>query len=238
MILETSAARKRSHRSRRNKAAGWGQTATAALLVTLIMGASGSSAATHHRPEPLPTDTPGFLQPAQAQQQPKNQSKPKPAQPAPTPPAADKTPKLVGTYERWRVYTYREGNGSVCFMISEPTQSRPNTNGRGNVFFTITHRPAEKLLNEVSFSSGLALRPGSEVQVEVSGQKFAMFTENQTAWVRDEATDKRLADAVREGSTMTLRLTPAKNPAITDSFSLAGSGKAYQEMGRACNLRP
>lgn len=156
---------------------------------------------------------------------------------APAAVSAQGAPAQVGVYRDWAVFTVTENGQRVCFMASQPQRSQPNNLRRGDIYVTVTHRPADRILDEVSFVAGYPFRPGSEVQVQIGNDRFVLFTEGEAAWARDAETDRRLSEAIRRGSSMVVRGTSARNNTTTDTFSLSGTGQAYQEMNRACNVR-
>jgi invasion protein IalB len=151
-------------------------------------------------------------------------------------PADAQTPTEVGVFRDWAVFRHEAGGQRVCFMVSRPTRSQPENVRRGDIYITITNRPGDRIQDEVSFVSGYPFREGSEVSVEIGNDRFAMFTEGDTAWARDAETDRRLTDAIRRGSSMVVRGTSSRGTNTTDTFSLAGTGDAHRAAARACGL--
>ncbi|MCE2493051.1 MAG: hypothetical protein J4F40_10665 [Alphaproteobacteria bacterium] len=65
------------------------------------------------------------------------------------------TPREIGTYRAWRAYVYDEAKGSkVCFMDSEPVDTEPKNVRRGQIYTLVTHRPGDKVRDEVSIFVG------------------------------------------------------------------------------------
>jgi len=151
-------------------------------------------------------------------------------------PAGAQTPTEVGVFRDWAVFSYEAGGQRVCFMASRPTRSLPANVRRGDIYVTVTNRPGDGIQDEVSFVSGYPFRQGSEVTVEIGGETFAMFTEGDTAWARDAESDRRLTNAIRRGSAMTVRGTSSRGTNTTDTFSLSGSADAHRAAARACGL--
>ena len=46
-----------------------------------------------------------------------------------------------------------------------------------------------------------------------------------------------MIDAMRKGSSLTVRGTSARGTEITDTYSLLGFSKAYQAIGAACKVQ-
>jgi invasion protein IalB len=152
-------------------------------------------------------------------------------------PAYAEDAKLISTHKDWSAYTVSEGSATVCYMASKPIASEPKGAKRGDVYAMITHRPSEKSFSVVSFVGGYAYKPGSEATVTVGNQRFSLFTDGDTAWAYDDATDKALALAVRSGDKMILVGTSARGTQTTDTFSLSGTGAAYKAIGAACGVK-
>lgn len=151
--------------------------------------------------------------------------------------AAPPEPKLIGIFRDWNAFMLDEASGPVCWMVSRPKKQEGDFTKRGDVFLLITHRPAERSFDVVNFIAGYPFAERSEVQVQIGKQSFKLFSEGEQAWARDDATDKAIAQSLRQGSTLVIRGTSLRGSRTTDTFSLAGSGGAYQAIGSACEER-
>jgi invasion protein IalB len=157
------------------------------------------------------------------------------------PALAQTAPKSLGTFDSWIAIELPEKSSKVCYMVARPSKSQPDGAKRGDILLTITHRPAAKQRDEVSFQSGYPYKPGAPVTVEVEKKKFEMFTRPETdpegAWSRDTAMDKALVEAMRGGNTAVVKGFSSRGTETADSFSLAGFSKAYAEIGKACGVK-
>lgn len=157
----------------------------------------------------------------------------------------------LGTFGDWEAYTFSEKAGKVCYATSLPKKTQGAPKGRSTTFVSVTHRPGEKAVNEVSVSAGFAYKTDSDVEVEIGGAKIKLFTSNAAAWARDPATDKALVEAMKKGAAADKALaeakktprgftvvgTPAKGGAVTDSYSLNGFAAAYAKIGEVCGVK-
>lgn len=146
-------------------------------------------------------------------------------------------PKNIGEFGDWTAYLYMEDNNKVCYMVSKPSKQEGNYTKRGDVFALVTHRPAEKCYNVFSFTAGYPYKVDSEVSVSIGQQNFKLFTQNETAWAADAATDNRLAAAIRSGNSMVVKGTSAKGTQTTDTFGLKGSSAAYAAISKECGVK-
>lgn len=149
--------------------------------------------------------------------------------------AAD--PELVGTHRDWNVFSYQENGNKVCYMASRPKKDEGNYTRRGDIYVLVTQRPAEKSFDVVSVITGYTYQQSSDVTVQIGNQTFRLFTDGDTAWARDEATDKQIVGAIRAGATMVIRGTSSRGTATTDTYSLSGSSAAYNAMNAACDVK-
>ena len=75
------------------------------------------------------------------------------------------------------------------------------------------------------------LQPDSKATVDVSGQIFNLFTQNDAAWLDDAGQSSALASAIRAGSSMTVEGTTAAGIKVTQNYSLSGATAAQQSIG-------
>lgn len=164
-----------------------------------------------------------------------------PTKPAAAPakkPAQEKPQvKHEGRFGEWDVATTAEGKAKVCYMLSRPKKSDGDVSKRQKPYVLVEHRPLANSTGVVSINGGFTYKEGSEAQVEVGGEKFQFYTSPKTpdtAWALD---DGKVLQAMLKAKSMAVRSTPAKGSAVTDTYSLDGAQKAYQEMSKACGVK-
>lgn len=145
-------------------------------------------------------------------------------------------PSLIGTYSDWMAYSFKEDGNKVCYMASTPKQAEGNYTRRGEVYALITHRPAEGSKNVFSYMTGYPYKANSDATVMIDSRRFTLFTQDETAWAPDADSDKKLVDAIRSGSNMTVKGTSSRGTLTTDTFSLKGSAAAYKAISRECAI--
>ncbi len=143
-------------------------------------------------------------------------------------------PRLMASYGDWEVYMFYEDNNKVCYIASQPKADEGNYKRRGEIFALITSRPADNTRDVFSYITGYTYKAGSEATVKIDGQEFTLFTQDETAWAPDSDTDARIARAIRDGSKMVVQGTSSRGTLTTDTFSLSGSSKAYEQMTKEC----
>ncbi|MCB9990392.1 MAG: hypothetical protein H6867_03300 [Rhodospirillales bacterium] len=151
--------------------------------------------------------------------------------------AAAQEPRLLGTYGKWSAYTFMEAGNKVCYMASQPDKAEGNYTRRGEPFALITHRPAEGSKNVFSYITGYSYKSGSDATVKIDGTTFTLFTQDETAWAPDAASDSRMADAIRKGSKMVVKGTSGRGTLTTDTFSLTGSAAAHDAISKECGVK-
>jgi invasion protein IalB len=160
------------------------------------------------------------------------------AQPKPAGPVAQAT--LLGQFGDWSAYTASPGGQKVCFALSKPTASSdipPNRRNAANVVYLfISTRPAEKISNEISvLVAGYAFKPNSEASVAVGGANFAMYTQNDGAWIKNAADEAKMLDTMRKGSDVVIKATTSRGTQTTDTFSLKGLPQAIDRASQECS---
>jgi hypothetical protein len=183
------------------------------------------------------SDAPGAAAPAK-------KSKHKPAAAVAAAPAAAAAaaasggakPTLLGQYGDWGAYTASPGGKKVCFTIAKPASSETSPPGksRNPPYMFISSRPAEKVSNEVSIIIGYPFKPNSEATVAVGSTSFALYTQQDGAWIKNAAEEGNLIAAMRAGQNAVLKGTSARGTQSTDVFSLKGLAQALDRSDQDC----
>jgi hypothetical protein len=139
----------------------------------------------------------------------------------------------LGTFNDWSAYSASLPNGKVCFVIAQPKSRAPEGLNRDPAYFFITHRPGDKVKNEVSMQSGFPLQANGAAEVSVGSDSFRLFTENERAW-SDGQNDQKLVGAMRGGSSMTVKSTSSRGNVTTDTYSLSGISAAMDRINQEC----
>lgn len=146
-------------------------------------------------------------------------------------------PKQLGTFGPWSAHALVEASGKTCYMYGEPDSSRGKYKRRDETYIQITHRLAEGARNQVSVTAGYTYRRGSEVEIDIDGRTFALFTDADTAWTRERRDDAALVAAMKAGRAMIVRGTSARGTLTTDTYSLNGFTAAHTAIGKACGVK-
>ncbi|MEX0851891.1 MAG: invasion associated locus B family protein [Bauldia sp.] len=144
----------------------------------------------------------------------------------------------VGTFKQWNVFVSNEADGKLCFIASQPTDSKysQSVRGRDPAFFMITSIPAKDIHDEASTIIGYPFAPNSEVTVEVDGKKFKMFTsesQGDTAWAVAEQQAAMIA-AMKAATKMTVQGQSKRGTTATDTYSLLGVTAALDKLAAEC----
>jgi hypothetical protein len=168
---------------------------------------------------------------------PKPKPKPKPPAEAAAPPAIGGVqPTVLGTYGEWGAYTASPGGKKICFALAKPSKSEtvPPNRPRDPSYFFISSRPAEKVKDEVSIIIGYGFKPNSEATIDLAGASYAMYTQNDGAWLKNAAEEPRLVEAMRKGTDVTVKGESARGTATVDVYSLKGLAQALDKIAEDC----
>ena len=159
-----------------------------------------------------------------------------PAKPATPPNVGGVKPTLLGQYGEWGAYTASPAGKKVCFAIAKPTssQTNPPDRPRNPTYMFISSRPAEKVSNEVSIIIGYPFKPGTEASAAVGSTTYALYTQQDGAWIKNAAEEAQMVDAMRAGQSAVVKGVSAKGTQSTDTFSLKGLSQALDRIGQEC----
>lgn len=143
-------------------------------------------------------------------------------------------PKAIGQFKDWSAHVLGAKKAKVCYLFSEPKKSEGKYKKRDRAFIQVAHRPKDKVRGEVSITAGYAYQPKSEVEVEIEGKKFKLFTHEDGAWLRNSKDDSSVVGAMRAGKSMYVRGVSARGTKTVDTYSLSGFSGAYKAIEKAC----
>jgi invasion protein IalB len=152
--------------------------------------------------------------------------------------AAEQKPELLGSFRDWYVYKTGAGPNRLCYALSQPKETNPENVTRGSVFFLISTWPGRKVRNEPSVVPGYQYKDGAKTQLEVGSDKFELFTKNDGAnggaWMENPADEKRLIDAMKRGSALSITGISSRGTLTRDNYSLAGISAALDKIATDC----
>jgi Invasion associated locus B (IalB) protein len=199
--------------------AAWFTPARAQQSAPAISAPTAAPAKPKPRPETKPEATPA-----------------KPAAKPAAPAAGGAQPKLLGQYGMWGAYTASPGGKKVCFALAKPSSSETNppNRPRNPIYMFISTRPAEKVSREVSLVIGYPFKPGTEAAAQIGGTTFALYTQQDGAWIKDATEEAKMVDAMRGGDNVVIKGVSTKGTQSTDTFSLKGVSQALDRAGQEC----
>jgi len=192
---------------------------------------TASPPTTKPKPKPKP-------KPAATTAAPATTDAPAAATPTPKPPpvSGGAKPTLLGQYGEWGAYTASPGGKKICFAIAKPTSTEtvPSNRPRNPTYLFITSRPADKVTSEVSIIIGYPFKPGSEASVGIGAATFALYTQQDGAWIKNATEEAHLVDAMRDGNSAMVKGVSVKGTQSTDTYSLKGLSQALDRTGQDC----
>jgi invasion protein IalB len=88
--------------------------------------------------------------------------------------------------------------------------------------------------NEISVIIGYPFKSSSDATAEIGTTKFAMYTQNDGAWIKNVAEEARMIDAMRKGGDLVVKGTSGRGTSSTDQFSLKGLAQALDRAAQEC----
>lgn len=144
----------------------------------------------------------------------------------------------IGTFKQWGAYTSSDANGKMCFVASQPQDSKyqPNAvSSRDPVFFMITSIPTKNIRNEASTIIGYPFADNVKVTVEIDGAgSFTMFTDKDSAWIENPTQEAALIAAMQKGNRMIVTGKSRRGTVTTDTYSLSGITAALDAIAKEC----
>jgi len=145
--------------------------------------------------------------------------------------------KVLGAFQSWTAYETAAGNKKTCYLYAVPAKSQGKYAIRGATYIQVSHRPTDKVVNEVSLTAGYTFKDGAKVEVEVGKQKFELFTKDDGAWAPDSKADAAIVKAMAGAGTLVVKGTSSRGTATVDTYPLAGFSAAHAEIDKACGVK-
>ncbi|MFM8681145.1 MAG: invasion associated locus B family protein [Alphaproteobacteria bacterium] len=153
-------------------------------------------------------------------------------------------PKHLGTVAAWHAYESGEGAARVCFVTSQPASSQVKPAGakRDEIRLMVTHRPAQRQQDEVSFHAGYPVSTAKPVVAVVDKAKNFDFVRRSektpnVIWSASPDADKAIVAALRSGKELVVNGVSQRGSSTSDTFRLEGFGRALDLANRACGPR-
>ena len=111
--------------------------------------------------------------------------------------ALAQTPSQISQYNAWGAYSYQQGNGKVCYVLSVPIDKQPAKIDHGDNFFMVSQKPGQNVSFEPQFKAGYDLQANSKVVVKID-ERYFLHVYQWQSWLdgkrcRRTATRRRIA---------------------------------------------
>lgn len=136
--------------------------------------------------------------------------------------ALAQTPTQIKQFDVWGAYSYKSGNGKVCYVLSVPTQMQPSSVNHGDNFFLVTQKPGQNVSFEPQFMAGYDLKTNSKVTVTIGSRSFNMFVNGKSGWMENAAEEPQLIAAMRGGADMVVKAQSQRGTNTSYTYSLKG----------------
>lgn len=147
-------------------------------------------------------------------------------------------PSQLATAKSWTAYARTTPDGKVCYALTKPTASDPKSAKRDSVYLLVNDWPKRKVKGEVQIVPGYAYKDDTPVMVSIGKLTVEFFSKNDgasgSAWVKDPEDERRLLDAMRTGSKLTVAGTSKKGLKTKDTYSMAGFGTVLDKIHSTC----
>jgi len=138
----------------------------------------------------------------------------------------------LGQFKQWNAAAYAGENGKRCYIVSSPTDEKPETLRHGDVFFFVQTAPTAQNRTETSFQTGYEFARDSTVVLTIGEERFRMLTSGSNAWLQRLERESELLAAMKAGDEMVLQAQSARGNQTSYTFSLEGVTAASRLLER------
>ena len=156
--------------------------------------------------------------------------------------AAPAAAQDLGRFRDWSAHQFTEEGRRFCLMWTQPKKAEGKYSLRGEVYATVTHRPAQQKFGVVAFEMGYPFAPGKELSVSIDGGSAIHIPAGEDEDSQDESimwhpspeVNRSLVGAMRAGLAMVTTGRSKRGTKTVDTYSLHGFSAAYKAISRAC----
>jgi Invasion associated locus B (IalB) protein len=147
---------------------------------------------------------------------------------------------LLGAFGSWQAFQSTTPDGRVCYALAQPRAHEPAKAKRDPIYFLVSDWPGRGTKAEPEVVPGYQYKADSAVSVEVGAGKYDLFTQNDAgaggAWVKDQAEETRLIDAMRRSSEAVVHGVSQHGTKTKDTYALGGLDQALDKIHAACGM--
>ena len=142
--------------------------------------------------------------------------------------------KKVGKFKDWETIVVTDGSNKLCFAQSKPVLQSPKKNPREARLF-ISFRPADKIKDEVSITSGYQYNTQNSITAKSGKNKIKFDVKKENfAWIGDTGLEKKMVNVMKKGSRIMITGYNQSGSQTIDHYSLMGFTKAYNTAKKSC----
>ena len=142
--------------------------------------------------------------------------------------------KKVGKFKDWVTIVVTDGAKKLCFAQSKPVLQSPKKNPREARLF-ISFRPADKIKDEVSITSGYQYNTQNSITAKSGKNKIKFDVKKENfAWIGDTGLERKMVNVMKKGSRIMITGYNQSGSQTIDHYSLMGFTKAYNTAKKSC----
>ena len=142
--------------------------------------------------------------------------------------------KEIGKFKDWKAIKISDENNKVCFAQSKPVLQSPEKSDREARLF-VTFRPAEKITDEVSTTSGYEYNSQNSIIASSGKSKYKFdIAQDNIAWISSNKIEKRIIKRMKKASRIMVTAYNKSGSQTIDHYSLMGFTKAYNSAKKNC----
>lgn len=143
--------------------------------------------------------------------------------------------KVVKTFSAWTLYSHSGSPGDICFITSQPRETKPAEVQRERAYFYVSSWTKDGIRSQISVLLGYDLEDQAPITVTVGSRSFKLFAKNDKGFIGDATSELQLIDAMKRGNFMTVTAKTKDGTETTDTYSLIGATAAVNSLANGCS---
>lgn len=143
--------------------------------------------------------------------------------------------RVVKKFSAWTLYAHQGPPGDICFITSQPRETKPAEVQRGRAYFYVSSWTKDGIRSQVSVLLGYELEDQSDITIRIGNRRFKLFAKDDKAFVSDATQELQLIDAMKRGNFMTVIAKTKDGTQTSDTYSLIGATAAVNSLNSGCS---
>lgn len=140
---------------------------------------------------------------------------------------ANAAPQMVKQFNGWGLFSYKDKDKTVCYVLSEPSLQEPQGINHGKNYFMVAPKGNKAFYPQAVI--GYETKPGADLDVSIGDHHFSMVVKDKSGWTKQEADDRAVVSAMQTGHDLVVHAVSKRGTKTQYTYDLKGFTQALKQ---------